>query len=297
MAATLAETDTDNLSLAYVAAHYRPLVTVVMPTRDRLEILDESIQSVLAQELGDLELVIVAVTQREVSVLARRYAAESTRLARAATTATVRVVRQEGRGIAGARNMGMRVGRGVYFAHMDDDEVWTADHLPTLVGFLERYPHLALVYGDVRRCRGYFRRPQAGRPGQRLQVRRPTLREFVEREDLGTPWCRQFDFGQLVHGNWIPASAVVMRRAAFEALGGFDESIRYADDWEYWLRIASRFPVAHCCTLTTLGKATVTYRLHGGNATQRDPEVWAENLRRVRERYAEAAEGRGSPRG
>jgi len=218
-------------------------------------------------------------------------------LARAATTATVRVVRQEGRGIAGARNMGMRVGRGVYFAHMDDDEVWTADHLPTLVGFLERYPHLALVYGDVRRCRGYFRRPQAGRPGQRLQVRRPTLREFVEREDLGTPWCRQFDFGQLVHGNWIPASAVVMRRAAFEALGGFDESIRYADDWEYWLRIASRFPVAHCCTLTTLGKATVTYRLHGGNATQRDPEVWAENLRRVRERYAEAAEGRGSPRG
>ncbi|NCQ32462.1 MAG: glycosyltransferase family 2 protein, partial [Armatimonadetes bacterium] len=48
------------------------------------------------------------------------------------------VVRQEGRSIAGARNTGMRVGRGVCFAHMDDDEVWTADHLPTLVGFLER---------------------------------------------------------------------------------------------------------------------------------------------------------------
>jgi len=153
------------------------------------------------------------------------------------------------------------------------------------VGFLERYPHLALVYGDVRRCRGYFRRPQAGRPGQRLQVRRPTLRGFVEREDLGTPWCRQFDFGQLAHGNWIPASAVILRREAFEALGGFDESIRYADDWEYWLRIGQHYPVAHCCTLTTLGKPTVTYRLHGANATQRDPAVWAENLRLVRERY------------
>ncbi|PJB69326.1 MAG: hypothetical protein CO096_13350 [Armatimonadetes bacterium CG_4_9_14_3_um_filter_66_14] len=152
---------------------------------------------------------------------------------------------------------------------MDDDEYWRPDHLARMVQFLDYHEHVMLAYADVRKVRGRF---VEGR--------------FKPLKEEGHPWCREFEPGSLLRENCIPASAAVLRRETRETVGYFDESYRYADDWEYWLRVAEAHPVAHNCTLKHDGIATVEYRLHQHDqATARDTDVWAAEFARIRQRY------------
>ena len=110
---------------------------------------------------------------------------------------------------------------------------------------------------------------------------------FRQTEDEGYPWCGEFDPQSFRRANCIPASAAVLRRDTLETVGYFDESFLYADDWEYWLRVATKHRLAHNCTLKHAGRATVEYRSHSHDpATARDPHAWAAELARIRERYA-----------
>ena len=246
-------------SLKALARFYRPRVSVVLPTYKRLEINGAAIGSVLAQSMTDLELLVVTASAAEQRELARRYRDES----------RVRVLRQQRRGIANARNTGLAEARGRYLAHMDDDEYWRPDHLARMVQFLDYHEHVMLAYADVRKVRGRF---VEGR--------------FKPLKEEGHPWCREFEPGSLLRENCIPASAAVLRRETRETVGYFDESYRYADDWEYWLRVAEAHPVAHNCTLKHDGIATVEYRLHQHDqATARDTDVWAAEFARIRQRY------------
>jgi glycosyltransferase involved in cell wall biosynthesis len=236
---------------------------VVLPTKDRLSTLGETVASVFDQDMEEWELLLVTASAAEAAVLRKRHAPE----------ARVRVLVQKGRGIANARNTGMQTARGLYIAHMDDDEVWHPSHLGELAELLDYNPSVGLVYGDVRKSRGRYLR---GR--------------YVEKENLGAPWCQPFDMERFRQGNWIPASAAMQRANLCRDLGGFDESFHYADDWEYWLRIASRHDVAHRCTLKDLGFATVEYRIHGNNATLRDLNLWGQDFERIARRYGQAAQ-------
>lgn len=247
-------------SLKAIARFYRPRVTVILPTYRRLHVNGPAIDSVRRQTLTDLELLLVTRSKAEQRELAERYAGDK----------RVRVLLQTRPGIANARNTGLAAARGVYVAHMDDDEYWRRDHLERMVDFLDRHENVMLAYADVHRVRGRF-----------------TEGRFIREKDEGYPWCREFDLGAFLQANCIPASAAVMRREVVDSVGYFDERFRYADDWEYWLRIAVNHRVAHNCTLTQEGLATVEYRSHGEDqATRRDPQVWDAEFARIRKLYA-----------
>ena len=246
-------------SLQAVGRFYRPKVSVILPTHNRLVINDIAIQSVLEQRMTDLELLLVTLTRQEQRVLQQRYVRDR----------RVHVRRQTRAGIANARNTGLTRARGRYLAHMDDDEWWHPDHLARMCDFLDQREDVMLTYADVHRVQGEYR--GGG---------------FVPRHDQGHPWCRAFNLALFRRGNWIPASAAVLRRETVESVGFFDETFRYYDDWEYWLRVATNHPVAHNCTLAQDGVATVEYRLHDrGQATTRDRDVWDAEFARVRRRY------------
>ena len=76
--------------------------------------------------------------------------------------------------------------------------------------------------------------------------------------------CPDFDgeafLGQLFERNRVlSTSAAMVRRAAFDAVGGFDERLVHAEDYDLWLRMATAQPVAH------LPPCLVSYRLHADN--------------------------------
>jgi hypothetical protein len=67
----------------------------------------------------------------------------------------------------------------------------------------------------------------------------------------------------MVAGNPLRCSAVTLRRAAFDDVGGFDLSLRYVLDWDFWLRVSRRWKVAW------LARPSVRIRWHGASETHR----------------------------
>lgn len=187
-----------------------PLVSVIMPTRGRADLLPIAIGSVTAQTLGDLELIVVddASTDTTPAVLAA-HAAEDHRVR------SVRVA--SAAGAAAARNRGVGLGAGKYVAFIDDDCTWCPAKLERQVGFLEERGDIGLAYCPY------------------ILVDADRSERVVGAENVSGPGRRR----ALLRGNVIGTPTVVVRRDLLDAVGGFDERLRRFQDWDLWVRLAA----------------------------------------------------------
>ena len=130
----------------------------------------------------------------------------------------IRIVSQENRGLAAARNAGAREAHGEHLAFLDADDTWTSDKLSKSVTAMERDSDLVLVYTDA---------AQLNEDG----IQRGA--SFVSPAKARAP-----EMADLLAGWWpILPSTVMMRRATFERCGGFCEQYRRAyEDLDLWLR-------------------------------------------------------------
>lgn len=194
---------------------YKPRVarvSIVIPTYQRRELLLETLASVAAQTYRDFECIVADDGSRD--------GTGDAVAAFAAGDARFRYVRQDNRGTPGAtRNLGLRHATGELVAFLDDDDLWTPEKLVEQVAILDAEPDVALVFTQVQRFgAGDGIWPEATLP-------------------------RRFDLNTLVRRNVIPCSSVLVRRAALDRAGPFDEVLRFGEDFELWLRIARHAPL------------------------------------------------------
>jgi glycosyltransferase involved in cell wall biosynthesis len=191
----------------------QPLVTVIIPTRNRAHLLTRSVNSVLAQTYRNFELIVVddASSDGTGAVLA------------AIADPRLRVLRREqNKSAAAARNAALPLMRGELVAFHDDDDVWLPEKLERQVAALAASPATTALC----LCGRLF-----------VQSPGPYVR-YIGGQHLAD----QLDFSQ---GNGqggndyalIATPGWLVRRAALEATGGFDERIRSWDDWELGLRL------------------------------------------------------------
>jgi glycosyltransferase involved in cell wall biosynthesis len=189
----------------------RPLVSVIMPTRNRADLLVRSIDSVLAQTCRDFELIVVDDASTD-HTPARLAAIDDPRL---------RVLRRErNQGAAAARNAAIAVARGEFLAFQDDDDYWLAQKLERQLQALQAAPP------EVGWCLGGYivlDGPKCFYVGgeryfQAMQYRRGLGPTGPDWSLVATP-------------NWL------LRRSALERAGLFDERLRSWDDWELGLRL------------------------------------------------------------
>jgi glycosyltransferase involved in cell wall biosynthesis len=210
-------------------------VSVLMPTYNGAQRIQESIQSVLNQTFQDFELVIVDDGSED----------RTEEVVRSLGAPRVRYIRTEHRGLAAALNTAQQHAGGRYLAYLDDDDVYYPEHLARLVPVLDTsdaamvYSKSRLVYGQ--RDRGTFR---------------PKL-------DLGT-YTDDYDYDSLHHRCIISTLNVVHRRECMTPLGGFDERLPRCMDWDFWVRLSEQFPIVHRDAFTG------EYRHHEGNMSARD---------------------------
>lgn len=127
--------------------------------------------------------------------------------------APVRYVRQKNRGLAGARNTGVRESRGNWVAFLDDDDEWLPTKLERQISALQATPEAVLCYTAVSRtC-----------PSGEMDILMPNPPDKIWPDiRLKTPFT--------------PCSLLV-RRDVFDASGGFDERLRCVEDWEFFVRL------------------------------------------------------------
>jgi glycosyltransferase involved in cell wall biosynthesis len=208
-----------------------PAVTVVIPTRNRPRQVARAVRSALAQTLADLEILVVddASTDDTGAVLAPL------------ADPRVRVLRHERRrGACAARNTGIAAARGRFVALLDDDDEWMPAKLAAQVARFASSPEdVGLVYCGVEVV--------AEATGE---VRRRSL-------PRGAP----FTYEDLLRSTGFGASAALIRRECFAAVGGFDETLAGAQDRDMWLRIAQRY------RLDYVPEPLVRWYIHGEQIT------------------------------
>lgn len=236
------------------------LVSVVIPCYNQARFLGEAIEGVLEQSYPHFEVVVIDDGSTDnTSEVASRYPG-------------VRCIRQHNRGLAGARNEGIRRTIGDYLVFLDADDRLLPCALEVGLRELEAHPECAFVSGHCRFI---------GVDGSPLPTPDPTP---VDNDKYLTLLLNTYI--------WMPAT-VMYRRAVFETVGVFDATVGPSADYDLYLRVTREYPVHHH------GVPIAGYRQHDANMTG-DPArmlaACATTLRRQRpytrvsRRYREAYE-------
>lgn len=211
----------------------QPQVSVVIPVWNGERHLREAIESVLAQDFRDFELIVVDDGSTDGSAaLAESFMSD----------VRVSVRRQANAGVVAARNAGLRAARAEFVAFLDADDIAKPERLTKQVACLRSRPEIAVVGSHIAHFDGRkgLLRTQTF-PGSPTEVARA-----------------------LETGNPLAQPAVMLRRSVALAVGGYREAFRHgAEDYDLWLRIVEKHPLANLPEVLTL------YRVHPGSLTHR----------------------------
>jgi glycosyltransferase involved in cell wall biosynthesis len=206
----------------------RPLLSAVIPTRNRAGMVCEAVESALCQRDGEVEVIVVddASTDDTANVLARTFASR------------IRLVRlPERRGAGAARNAGVRLASGELVAFLDDDDLWLPGKLDAELQVFERFPDAEAVVSDSLTFVN-------GQAAEQTFFARNGLLAATRGEVHWAHECRWLWTNSL---NGVAMCSITLRRRALDRLGlemWFAEDLVTCEDWELEMRVYHRCRVA-----------------------------------------------------
>jgi glycosyltransferase involved in cell wall biosynthesis len=217
------------------------LVSVIIPTFNRRALVREAVVSVCAQRRTAFEIIVVDDRSSDGTpeALVQEFGSR------------IRIVATENRGVAAARNLGVRHSRGELLAFLDSDDLWLPGKLAAQVALFTAHPETQICQTAeiwmrngvrVNACK-HHRKPSG-------DIFAPSLRRCL-----------------------VSPSAVLLRRTLFERAGGFDATLPACEDYDLWLRIARDTPVP------LIDRPLVVKR--GGHADQLSRRFWGMDRFRV----------------
>ncbi|MEZ2279041.1 MAG: FkbM family methyltransferase [Microcoleus sp.] len=195
----------------------RPLVSVIIPTKNRPEMLPQAIQSVLNQTFTELEIIVVNDGGVDVQSVISPLNAKGNIVYKKHDRALDR---------SAARNTGIRAARGKYIAYLDDDDIYYPNHIETLVKFLENGEY-KIAYTDAVMAQ------QEKQNGEYVTVHR------------SVPYSLDFDNDKILVSNCTPNLCLMHEKSCLDEVGLFDESLSTHEDWDLIIRLSRKFNIAH----------------------------------------------------
>jgi len=206
----------------------KPLVSVVMPTRNRRGLIQDALRSVADQDYTNWEMVIVNDGGEDVWDLIQNYLpAQKVRY----------ISNSEGVGQVAARNAALRAARGDIVCYLDDDDAYLPNHIGTIVRAIQQGEH-AFVYTDAEYA---------------TETIENGLRSVMQRSTRYAHGA--FSAEQLLVQNYIPINTWGHTRDCLWKIGLFDEEMTCLEDWEFLLRLTSQYGAQH------VGVTTVEVRV------------------------------------
>ena len=211
-----------------------PQVTVILPTWNRADWLQKSIESVLVQTFRDFELVVVD-----------DFSTDSTAEILAAYSGKIRsIFLTKNRGVSVARNAAISTSDSEWIAFLDSDDFWHPEKLQKQIAQTKNRPECPIHFTDEIWIRKGVRvNPKKKHQKKEGWIFKPSLELCL-----------------------ISPSTVLLRRELFEIHGLFDETLPICEDYDLWLRLTAKHPVA------LLNEKLMTR--HGGHADQLSRSDW-----------------------
>lgn len=184
------------------------LVSIIVPAYNVEKYITETIDSIINQTYANIEIIIVNDGSSDTTPnIIDLYAKKDSR---------IKVIHQENKGLSGARNTGLLTATGEYLCIFDADDIMVTNKIERQVNFLEMNHDIDIVYSNLIH---FF-------DGQK--------KEYV----LDIKKISRSPYRELLEGNFINPNTILMKSHVFLTCGTFDESLRSAEDWDYFLTIA-----------------------------------------------------------
>ena len=238
-----------------------PKISVVTPSFNQGSYLAATIESVLGQA-GDFVLdylVVDGASTDDSLAIIKRY----DQLVRSGSFPvkcrglSYRWLSEEDKGQGDALSKGFRLAQGELLAWLNSDDIYLPGALQTVTTFFREHSEVGLLYGEADYC------DAAG-------------------AIVGRYRTEAFDYRKLAWFNFICQPAAFFRREVYDAVGGLDETLRFALDYDLWVRIGKRFDCRY------LPEFLAMYRLHESSKTILDETLYQnceEALRLARKHF------------
>jgi len=187
-----------------------PQVSIIIPTYNRQQFLNEALDSVLSQSFQDFELIVVDDgSTDETATMLDNYRSR------------IIYLKQENSGPSAARNAGIKRAGGTYLAFLDADDLWLKHKLRTQMDIVNANPEIRICYTDEIWIRNGVR------------VNQKKLHQKY------SGWIFQKCLPLCI----ISPSSVLIHRHVFEQVGLFDETLPVCEDYDLWLRASAVYPI------------------------------------------------------
>jgi glycosyltransferase involved in cell wall biosynthesis len=185
-------------------------ISVIIPTCNRANFLDECIRSILSQSTSPQEIIVIddGSTDNTQEILDR-------------FEPYLKIIRQENKGVSAARNQGILAAQNDWLAFLDSDDLWLPQKLERQCELLSRQKEYRICYTD-----------EEWRKDGRWMNQGKRHKKY-------SGWIYQKCLPLCI----ISPSSAVIHESVFETVGLFDERFPACEDYDLWLRISSHFPI------------------------------------------------------
>ncbi len=247
--------------MTHLYENHLPLVSIVIPAYNASQTLAQTLESVFAQTYSNIEVIVVndGSTDKTADLLLTY----GNRVHR---------IHQPNGGLPNARNTGCRAARGEYIALMDADDLCKPERISVQVAAFQSHPEAVLCCSDfsafnaegpVASSHGAAYYSMIGEAPEGLGSLYPERRtvevaaDAIPASQQPTPIGAYVGkvYERMVHGNFVHPPTVMFRRYLLEAVGMFDETLRYDCDWEWLVRVARTGAFVH------INRPMLDYRL------------------------------------
>lgn len=228
-------------------------VTIVIPNYNQEQFISQAIQSALSQTMPADEIIVIDDGSTDGSSDVIKGFGDR-----------IRYIWQENKGLAGARNTGIRAAQGELIALLDADDEWLPTYLEKMVGLANHNPEASVYY-----CRA-----------QAIDVEGRPLPQIFG----GPPLLPEVLYNTLLRANFIIPSTILMRRSIVIQAGLFDQGLRSCEDWDLWLRLLPTHKIIG------INDILVCYRIHGSSLST-NPAGMQRATRLVVEKHFGADDG------
>jgi Glycosyl transferase family 2 len=197
-----------------------PRFSVLLPCFNHGRFLSQALDSLLAQHHQYWEAIVVDDgSTDETPQICVDYSGRDNR---------IRFVRQPNGGIAAALNAGLREARYDWLMWLSADDLMRPDRMTVAANWIHKYPNIGLFHSDY----------------GLLHEATNRIRACAHDAPDWLPTLPHWQSLAMLHSNLISGITAVFHRRLATALGGFDETLRYAQDYQFWLKASRRVPIA-----------------------------------------------------